>query len=171
MIKPLTLHGHYSFVRVLSLRSSLFMVLWQSPDTSFLSCFLVRGFECTRAMLGATRTGPETRQECRDPNTTLQHLSTCSVSCWSVVFGSRHSCLVSGPVLVSCRGSDTYAPSLFLLWEHAVSSLLEPCAPLSVCIRCLCFAFSCFVCWPCACGFVLCESLLSSLPPTLKSLN
>ncbi len=42
-------------------------------------------------------------------------LSTCSVSCWSVVFRSRHSCLVSGPVLGSCLGSDTHAPGLVLL--------------------------------------------------------
>ncbi len=62
-----------------------------------------------------------------------------------LVFGSQHSCLVSGPVLVSCRGSDTHAPGLVLLWERAVSSSLGPCAPLSVCIRCLRFAFSCFL--------------------------
>ncbi len=44
-------------------------------------------------------------------------LPSCLVSCWSVVFGSRHSCLVSGPVLVSCRGSNTHAPGLVLLVE------------------------------------------------------
>ncbi len=57
-------------------------------------------------------------------------LSTCSLSCWSVVFGSRHSCLVSGPFLVSCQGSDTHGPGLVLLWEHTVLSSLGPCAPL-----------------------------------------
>ncbi len=120
-------------VRVLSLRSS--------PDTPFLSCFLVSAPLCAL-------------------------LSTCSVSCWSMVFGSRHSCLVSGPVLVSCRGSDTHAPGLVLLWERAVSSSLRPCAPLSVRIRCLRFAFSCFVLFCvarslcislAACFHVLCE--------------
>ncbi len=41
------------------------------------------------------------------------------------MFVSRHSCLVSGPVLVSCWGSDTHAPGLVLLWKRAVSSLLR----------------------------------------------
>ncbi len=63
-------------------------------------------------------------------------LSTCSVSRGSVVFGSRHSCLVSGSVLVSCRGSDTHAPGMVLLWGLAVSSSLGPSASLSMCIRC-----------------------------------
>ncbi len=53
-------------------------------------------------------------------------LPICSVSCWSMVFGSRHSCLVSGPVLVSCRGLDTHAPGLVLMWERVVSSSLGP---------------------------------------------
>ncbi len=73
------------------------MVLWQSPDTPFLSWFLV-----------------------------FSLLSTCSVSCWSVVFGSRHSCLVSGSVLVR-------------VGVRTLTSSLGPCPPLSVCIRCLRF--------------------------------
>ncbi len=63
---------------------------------------------------------------------------------WSVVFGSRHSCLVSGSVMVSCWGSYTYVPGFFLLWERAVSSSLGQCTPLSVCFRCL-SCLSCFV--------------------------
>ncbi len=50
-------------------------------------------------------------------------LSTCSVSCWSVVFRSRHSCLVSGSVLVLCRGSDTHVSRV-----RAGRVLLCPCA-------------------------------------------
>ncbi len=103
-------------------------------------------------------------------------LSTCSISCWSLVFRSRHSCLVSGPVLVSCQGSDTHTPGLVLLWERAVTSLLGPCAPLSMCIHCLHFAFSCFVlfcvahslCFSLAACFhvchVLCEHAACSCP-------
>ncbi len=68
------------------------------------------------------------------------------------MFGSRHTCLVSGLVLVSCRGSDTHAPGLILLSERAVSSLLRSCAPLSVCISYLHFAFSCSE-WHGACVF------------------
>ncbi len=58
------------------------------------------------------------------------------------MFGSRDSCLVSGPVLVSCWGLDTHAPGLVLLWERGVSNSLGPCTSLSVCIS---FAFSYFV--------------------------
>ncbi len=67
-------------------------------------------------------------------------------------FGSRYSCLVSGLFLVLCRGSDIHAPGLVLLWTRVVSSSLGPCAPLSVCIRCLRFAFSCFVLFCVACS-------------------
>ncbi len=55
-------------VRVLSLRSS---VSWfcDSPDTPVMSCFHVSTLEpCALS-------------------------SACLLSCWSVVFGSRHSCL------------------------------------------------------------------------------
>ncbi len=66
------------------------------------------------------------------------------------MFGSRHSCLVSGSVLVSCRGSETHAPGLVLLWERAVSSSLGPYAPLSLCTCCLVlhaahFSAACFL--------------------------
>ncbi len=78
---------HYTkyikYVRVLSLLSSLIMVLWQSPDTPFLSCFLV--------------------------SAQLRVCLSRALSCLCALFHvgawySRHSCLVSGPVLVSCRG-------------------------------------------------------------------
>ncbi len=50
----------------------LFLVLWQSPDTPIMSCLHVsaRLRVCSSALSSA-----------------------CLVSCWSVVFGSRHSCL------------------------------------------------------------------------------
>ncbi len=139
-----------SSVRVLLLRSSLFMVLWQSPAIPFLSCFLVTCGSSTLELHAL--------------------LSMCSASCWSIVFGSRHSCLVSGSVLVSCWGSDTHILGLVLLRERAVSSLLGPCAPLSVCIvfvstwfgfACFfivsLFAFACFVLF--CVGHSLCFSL------------
>ncbi len=99
------------------------------------------------------------------------------------MFRSRHSCLVSGPVLVSCQGSDTHTPGLVLLWERAVTSLLGPCAPLSMCIRCLHFAFSCFVlfcvahslCFSLAACFhachVLCEHAACSCPVCIWLVN
>ncbi len=46
------------------------------------------------------------------------------------MFGSRHSCLVSGSVLVLCRGSDTHATGLFLLWESRVRTAV--CSSVSV---------------------------------------
>ncbi len=51
----------------------LFMVLWQSPDTPIMSCFhvSVRLRACSSRALSPA----------------------CLVSFWSVVFGSRHSCL------------------------------------------------------------------------------
>ncbi len=52
----------------------LFMVLWQSPDTPIMSAF-----SCERAASSVL--------ESRSLS------SVCLVSCWSVVFGSRHSCL------------------------------------------------------------------------------
>ncbi len=53
-------------------------------------------------------------------------------SCWSVAFGSRHSCLVQALLWFSWRGLDTHAPSFILLWEREVSSSLGLCAPLSM---------------------------------------
>ncbi len=48
----------------------LFMVLWQSPDTPVMSCF----YASARLRVCSSR-------------------ALLLVSCWSVVFGSRHSCL------------------------------------------------------------------------------
>ncbi len=110
------------------------MVLWQSPDTPFLSWFLVsNALSCLSALfhVGAW---------CSDPGTL-------------VLFRFR----------VGVRTLTLQV--LVLLWEHAVSSLLGLCAPLSMCIRCLCFDFSCFVLflfvsacvfhWLCAFMFVM----------------
>ncbi len=52
----------------------LFMVLWQSPDTPIMSAF-----SCERAASSVLESRALS--------------SACLVSCWSVVFGSRHSCL------------------------------------------------------------------------------
>ncbi len=60
----------------------------------------------------------------------LSRLRAVAVSCWGVVFGSLHSCLV----LVFVSGFGHSRSRLVLLWEHAVSSSLGPCALLSVCV-------------------------------------
>ncbi len=52
----------------------LFMVLWQSPDTPIMSAF------------SCERVASSVLESCALS-------SACLVSCWSVVFGSRHSCL------------------------------------------------------------------------------
>ncbi len=61
------------------------------------------------------------------------------------MFGSLHSCLVSGQVLVSCQGSDTHAPGLVLLWERAFVVFVS-----------LSLVLSCSV-WNAACVFHWCE--------------
>ncbi len=111
--------------------------------------------------------------------------SACLVSCWSVVFGSRHSCLE----FWSRDGVRTLALHFLSLCECAVSSSLgtaHSCPRVFCCVaRSSCFyrlrAFmyiwccvtrvfmSCFahgwrfVCWPCACVSVLCEHVASVL--------
>ncbi len=102
--------------------------------------------------------------------------SSCTLSCLCALLhvgalcSDPGTCLVSGSVLVSCWGSDTHILGLVLLRERAVSSLLGPCAPLSVCIvfvstwfgfACFfifsLFAFACFVLF--CVGHSLCFSL------------
>ncbi len=51
----------------------IFMVFWQSPDTPVISCFHVSAASSVLEPCAL--------------------LSACFVSCWSVVFRSRHSCL------------------------------------------------------------------------------
>ncbi len=90
-------------------------ILWQSPDTPFLSCFWVSSCLCALFHVGAW----------------------CSDSGILVMFQAQFWFRVGG--------SYTHAPGLVSLWERGVSSSLGPYAPLSVCIRCLRFAFFCFV--------------------------
>ncbi len=82
--------------------------------------------------------------------------SACLVSCWSVVFGSRHSCLVS----VSCQGSDTRAPRSVSLWECVVSSSLF-CPRVFCCVaRSSCFyRLHAFMLYLVLCGTQLVYSL------------
>ncbi len=82
--------------------------------------------------------------------------SVCLVSCWSVVFGSRHSCL---EFRVSRRGSDTRAPCSGSLRERAVSSSLGctlfcPCVlhAVRVLLDAYIHVMSCSV-WHAACVF------------------
>ncbi|KAI2643781.1 Deleted in malignant brain tumors 1 protein [Labeo rohita] len=55
-------------------------------------------------------------------------LSACLVSCWSMVFGSRHSCLDEFRFRVG-----VWMLTLHVLWEQAGLSLLGPYALLSMC--------------------------------------
>ncbi len=125
-------------VRVLSLRSS---VSWfcDSPDTPVMSCFHVSTLElCTLS-------------------------SACLLSCWSMVFGSRYSCLE----FLFCVGVRTLA--LHVL-SHCVSvfclEFVRPRALLSTCVLGCCTQFvflsaayihvrSCAV-WHAACVFIGC---------------
>ncbi len=79
----------------------LFMVLWQSPDTPIMSAF-----SCERAASSVLESRALS--------------SACLVSCWSVVFGSRHSCLE----FRSRDGVRTLALHFLSLCECAVSSSL-----------------------------------------------
>ncbi len=98
----------------------LFMVLWQSPDTPVMSAF-----SCERAASSVLESRALS--------------SAYLVSCWSVVFGSRHSCLE----FRLRDGVQTLAFHFLSLCECAVSSLLDcalSCPPVFCCVaRSSCF--------------------------------
>ncbi len=112
LIHPLSGFCHFGLV--------LFMVLWQSPDTPIMSAF-----SCERAASSVL--------ESRSLS------SACLVSCWSVVFGSRHSCFE----FRSRDGVRTLALHFLSLCECAVSSSLgtaHSCPRVFCCVaRSLCF--------------------------------
>ncbi len=140
--------------------------------------------------------------------------SACLVSCWSVVFGSRHSCLefrfrvgvrtlalhvlslcgsVRSPVCSAARSCVhvcfvvLHAVPVFIGCMHSCYILCcvahSLCISLAACFHVVmscvntwlmsflisCVFMSCFahgwwfVCWPCACVFVLCEHVASVL--------
>ncbi len=96
------------------------MVLWQSPDTPIMSAF-----SCERAASSVLESRALS--------------SACLVSCWSVVFGSRHSCFE----FRSRDGVRTLALHFLSLCECAVSSSLgtaHSCPRVFCCVaRSLCF--------------------------------
>ncbi len=98
----------------------LFMVLWQSPDTPIMSAF-----SCERAASSVLESRALS--------------SACLVSCWSVVFGSRHSCFE----FRSRDGVRTLALHFLSLCECAVSSSLgtvHSCPRVFCCVaRSSCF--------------------------------
>ncbi len=98
----------------------LFMVLWQSPDTPIMSAF-----SCERAASSVLESRALS--------------SACLVSCWSVVFGSRHSCFE----FRSRDGVRTLVLHFLSLCECAVSSSLgtaHSCPRVFCCVaRSLCF--------------------------------
>ncbi len=121
--------------------------------------------------------------------------SACLVSCWSVVFGSRHSCLefrlrdgvrtlalhVLSLCVRACVLCGTHARTQFVFYLvlcgtqlvyslaacfHVVMSCVNTwlMSFLISCVFMSCFAHGWwFVCWPCACVFVLCEHVASVL--------
>ncbi len=103
--------------------------------------------------------------------------SACLVSCWSVVFGSRHSCLEfrfrvevrTLALMHSCYILCCVAHSLCISLAacfHVVISCVNTwlMSFLISCVFMSCFAHGWwFVCWPCACVFVLCEHVASVL--------
>ncbi len=113
--------------------------------------------------------------------------SVCLVSCWSVVFGSRHSCLefrfrvgvrtlelhVLSHCVSSSLGRARFCPRVFCVVAGS-SCFYRLCAFMLSCLVWTCglwvfslAACSCPVlhmagdlfCWPCACVFVLCEHM------------
>ncbi len=140
--KNLTVSGFCHFGLV------LFMVLWQSPDTPIMSAF-----SCERAASSVLESRALS--------------SACLVSCWSVVFGSRHSCFE----FRSRDGVRTLALHFLSLCECAVSSSLgtaHSCPRVFCCVarsscfyRLRAFVISCAV-WHAACIFIGC--VLSCCP-------
>ncbi len=176
---------------ILSLRSSVYSWFWD------------------RALI--LPSGPGFMFSCLSVLEPCALLSAYLVSCWSVVFGSWHSCLefrfVSGlghsrsVSVIVCARSRVHSLRALLstcvLLLHAVrvsigcvhSCLYLCCVARSLCISlaacfhvvmsvwtrglwvfslaaCSCLVFAhgwWFVCWPCACVFVLCEHVASVL--------
>ncbi len=88
-----------------------------------------RGFECARVARSLS--------------------SACLVSCWSVVFGSRHSCL---EFWSTWRGSDTRAPFSVIVWVRGLEFARHR-ALLSTCVLLCCTQF---VFLSAACSYVIC---------------
>ncbi len=165
-----TLSNYY--VRVLSLRSSVIHVFLTEP---WHSCHVL--FSCERAASSVL-------EPCALS-------SACLVSCWTVMIGSRHSCLE-----FRFRFGHSCSTFCLVVWAcdlefSRLHALLSTCVLLcctqfvflsAVCIHVMscvntwlmsflisCVFVSCFahgwwiVCWPCACVFVLCEHVASVL--------
>ncbi len=131
----------------------LFMVLWQSPDTPIMSAF-----SCERAASSVLESRALS--------------SACLVSCWSVVFGSRHSCLE----FRSRDGVRTLALHFLSLCECAVSSSLgtaHSCPRVFCCVaRSSCFyRLRAFMLYLVLCGTQLVYSLAACFHVVMSCVN
>ncbi len=129
----------------------LFMVLWQSPDTPIMSAF-----SCERVASSVLESRALS--------------SACLVSCWSVVFGSRHSCLE----FRSRDGVRTLALHFLSSCECAVSSSL-PRTLVHVCFvvaRSSCFyRLHAFMLYLVLCGTQLVYSLAACFHVVMSCVN
>ncbi len=131
----------------------LFMVLWQSPDTPIMSAF-----SCERAASSVLESRALS--------------SAYLVSCWSVVFGSRHSCLE----FRSRDGVRTLALHFLSLCECAVSSSLgtaHSCPRVFCCVaRSSCFyRLRAFMLYLVLCGTQLVYSLAACFHVVMSCVN
>ncbi len=129
------------------------MVLWQSPDTPIMSAF-----SCERAASSVLESRALS--------------SACLVSCWSVVFGSRHSCFE----FRSRDGVRTLALHFLSLCECAVSSSLgtaHSCPRVFCCVaRSLCFyRLRAFMLYLVLCGTQLVYSLAACFHVVMSCVN
>ncbi len=129
------------------------MVLWQSPDTPIMSAF-----SCERAASSVLESRALS--------------SACLVSCWSVVFGSRHSCFE----FRSRDGVRTFALHFLSLCECAVSSSLSTahsCPRVFCCVaRSSCFyRLRAFMLYLVLCGTQLVYSLAACFHVVMSCVN
>ncbi len=162
---------HKQHVRVLSLRSSV------------IHGFVTKPWYSRHVLFSCKRAASSVLEPCALS-------SACLVSCWSVVFGSRHSCL-RFRFRVGVQTIALHVLSRFVSMRSRVCS--AACSSVHMCCVLCCtqyvfyqaacihviscvntwlmsFLISCvfvscfahgwwFVCWPCACVFVLCEHM------------
>ncbi len=156
----------------------LFMVLWQSPDTPVMSCFHVSALFC----VGAWCSDPGTHVLSFGFMSGFGH--SRSMFCL-VVWACGLEFALLRALLSTCLGVARQAVRVFIGCMHSCHVLCcvarSSCTSLAACFHVVmscvntwlmsilisCGACSCPVlhmavdlfCWPCACGFVLCEHM------------
>ncbi len=131
--------------------SSLFMVLWQSPDTPFLSCFLVSAWlrVCSSRMLSCLRALFHVGVWCSDPGTLVLFqaqfwfrvgVQTLTLQVWSCCGSLRSRVCLGRTLLCPCAFVVAFCCTQLVFQLHAFSCFVLFCV-----VRSLCFSLAaCF---------------------------